>query len=201
MAANGVPRLAVASFFWTDEDFAAITTKLLSFPHLDLLAAFRRLPEKKLHELVQENKYVAFQIASPSIIAAQHEIAVKRTDDRKCASARETFLAMAGPKFACFGDRLQVTMKIDSVTTMDMHKIVETQLKICLDGRVAADVALMRHRDDDGNIKKSFTRFTTDFPCLGDGVPTPQEWNDAICTFFGCDTEFEAPAKKRKRTE
>ena len=201
MAANGVPRLAVASFFWTDEDFAAITTKLLSFPHLDLLAAFRRLPEEKLHELVQENKYVAFQIASPSIIAAQHEIAVKRANDRKCASARETFLAMAGPKFARFGARLRVIMKIGSVKTIDFHKITETHLEIFLEDRLVANVVSKRKQARDGRADLSFLRFVMDFPCGDADSPTPQEWNDAICAFFGDETEIEAPAKKRKRTE
>lgn len=200
MAAAELPSFSVVSALWTDEDFAAIAKELVSLSHVDLLAAFRRLPKEKLQQIVCENKATAFQIASPSIIAAQHEIVLKRANERKCASARETFLAMAGPKFACFGDRLKVSMKIDVVTKTPLLKVVETKLKICLSDDVVADVVSECSQIRGQAREALFTKFATNFPCEY-GNPTPWEWNDAICTFFGDETETAAPAKKRKRTE
>jgi len=175
MAAHNLPSFVHASAVWADEDFAAITKEALLLSHADLVAAFSRLPMTVLQRIVRESKYAAFRIARPSAVADQHEIAVKRINDEKCASAKATFLAMAGPKFACFGDRLQVSMKIMQVMTGPARKFVEACLKIFLGDDIVADVAwecteFFNNKAPD----KHFTKFETNFPCDFD-KPTPRE--------------------------
>lgn len=201
MAANSVPSFADASALWTDEDFAAINYELRYMGGTELVAAFSRLPLSVLQRIVRENKYAAFHVSRPSIIADQHKIALKRADDQACASAKARFLAVAGPKFACFGDRLHVDVKIDREGADGTRKTVETYLKITLGDRNVADVVSQLKQARDERADLSFVRFATDFPCGGAGGPTPQEWNDAICMFFGSEPETETPSKKRKRTE
>lgn len=200
MTAIDLPSFSVVSALWTDEDFAAITQKVLSMGPTDLTIAAGRLPSSVLRRIIMDSKYAAYEIAQPSAILDQHDVAIKRFNAQKCASAQATFLAMAGQKFACFGDRLKVSMKIDVVTKTPLLKVVETKLKICLGDDVVADVVSECSQIRGQARETLFTKFATNFPCEY-GNPTPREWNDAICTFFGDDTETAAPAKKRKRTE